>query len=271
MDEVIPIPGFGFGILTRAGSAPAPITMVLLNAGLTHRVGPFRSHVHFARHLSRRGVDTFRFDLPRVGDGPGAGVPVDAMVAAVFDVLERQTGARRFALGGICSAADMAWRLAQHDPRIAGVWLCDGFAHRGRWYGIARLRRVLGKPLRQWPAIAWRLLRGMRVDAADPDISVIRDWPTPDAFRRQAAQLLARGVQILATYTGGVSRYLLHPGQLDDTFGRARVHPGLRVEFWPAFDHTLMAPADREVVAAGLGDWLASFAANGLNSSGSRY
>src|SRR3546814_8811858 len=87
----------------------------------------FRS-VGIARYLATRGVDVFRFDLPRVGDGPGAGVSVGAMVAATLDTLVREAWARCFVIGGICSAADMAWHIAQDDPRIAGVWLLDGLA-----------------------------------------------------------------------------------------------------------------------------------------------
>src|SRR3546814_14223727 len=62
MDEVIDIPGFGYGILTPATARVAPVTLVLLNAGLTHRVGPFRGYVGIARYLATRGVDVFRFD-----------------------------------------------------------------------------------------------------------------------------------------------------------------------------------------------------------------
>src|SRR3546814_18531416 len=92
---------------------------------------PFRGYVGIARYLATRGVDVFRFDLPRVGDGPAAGLSVGAMVAATLDTLEREAGARCFVIGGICSAADMAWHTAQDAPRIAGVWLPAGFATRG--------------------------------------------------------------------------------------------------------------------------------------------
>jgi len=262
MDEVVAIPGFGYGILTPATvRAAAPVTVVLLNAGLMHRVGPFRSHVGIARYLAARGVDVFRFDLPRVGDGPAAGASVGAMVAAALDALERQAGAGRFVVGGICSAADMAWYLAQDDPRIAGVWRLDGFAHRGRWFRFARLRKALRRPLWQWPRLAWRLLGRLRPEerARTADIAVIRDWPEPKAFRRQSADLLSRGVRILAMYTGGVSKYMLDRRQLDDTFGESRRHAGLATTYWPELDHTLMSPADRDRVMVVLGDWLEGF------------
>src|SRR3546814_9876105 len=150
----------GDGLLTPATGPAAPVRLVLLNAGLTHRVGPCRGYVAIARYLASRGVDVFRFDLPRVGDGPGAGVSVGAMVAATLDTLEREAGARCFVIGGICSAAAMAWHIAQDEPRIAGVWLLDGFAHRGRWFRLSRVRKALRRPLWQWPWMAWRLQIG---------------------------------------------------------------------------------------------------------------
>lgn len=261
MDEVIDIPGFGYGILTPARRRATPVTLVLLNAGLTHRVGPFRGYVAIARYLATRGVDVFRFDLPRVGDGPAAGVSVNAMVAAALDALEREVGSRCFVIGGICSAADMAWHIAQDDPRIAGVWLLDGFAHRGRWFRLARVRKALRRPPWQWPGLAWRLLRGLRPEEGvyAADIAVIRDWPEPKAFRRQSTDLLSRGVRILAMYTGGVSKYMLDRRQLDDTFGKSCRHAGLTTTYWPAFDHTLMSPADRDHVLSSLGDWCEQF------------
>src|SRR3546814_5929747 len=84
------------------------------------------------------------------------------MVAATLDTLEREEGARCFFIGGICSAADMAWHIAQDDPRIAGVWLLDGIANRGRWFRIASVRQAQRRPPWQWPRLAWRLLRGLR-------------------------------------------------------------------------------------------------------------
>ncbi|WP_417473053.1 hypothetical protein [Luteimonas mephitis] len=264
MDEVLAIPGFGYGILSPATvRADVPTTLVLLNSGLIHRVGPFRAYVGIGRYLAGRGVDVFRFDLPRVGDGPAAGVPVDAMVAAVLDVLERETGTRRIILGGICSAADIAWRIARDEPRVAGVWLFDGFAQRGWWFRFARLRRALRRPMRQWPRQAWRLLAGLHREglAQTVDISNIRDWPEPAVFRQQSTELLSRGVRILAMYSGGVSKYLMHRRQLDDTFGDSRMHAGLSVAYWPELDHTMMSPADRDRVMVALGEWCRGFQA----------
>jgi len=251
MDEVIAFgDGRGFGLLSRAhGARRRAPTVVLLNAGLTHRIGPFRIYVRLARRLAAEGFDVLRFDLPRVGDGDARPAEsAEAVVTGVLDTLQQRAGAREFVLGGICSASDLAWRIVQNEPRVSGLLLYDAFADRGPWFRIARLRRALARPLAQWPGLAWRVLGRLRVQkpATGFDAQSARDWPEPAVFRAQTAALLDRGVQILAMYTGGVSKYLLHPRQLGTTFGMKRPDPRLELHYWPDYDHLLLPPDDRE-------------------------
>ena len=60
-----------FGILTSpdddAKLADAPVA-IILNAGIVHRVGPFRMHVDIARQLAAKGFSTLRMDLSGLGD-----------------------------------------------------------------------------------------------------------------------------------------------------------------------------------------------------------
>src|SRR3546814_13050248 len=119
MDEVIDIPGFGYGILTPATARAAPVTLVLLNAGLTHRVGPFRGYVSLARYLATLGREVFRFDLPRVGAGPAAGVWVGARAATPVDPSELLDGARMIVFGRSRRQAGMAWAHARAGPERA--------------------------------------------------------------------------------------------------------------------------------------------------------
>ncbi len=60
-----------FGILTTPDEnvrvAGAPIALIL-NAGIVHRIGPFRLHVDIARRLASKGYSTLRLDLSGLGD-----------------------------------------------------------------------------------------------------------------------------------------------------------------------------------------------------------
>ena len=263
MEEVIRIGDDGqFGLLTRAQASPRGMCVVLLNAGLIHRIGPQRLHVELARSLSACGYDAFRFDLPGIGDAAMATAQSPQQVLdRVFDLVLARTGASGLIVGGVCSAADLGWRVALRDDRVQGLLLIDPMAVKGRWYGAGRVRMAMRSPLRQWPA---KLLRRVRAGvgtastataAPSPAIEDYRDWPAPDEFRRQAGDLLARGVRILALYTGGVADYMLHARQIGDTFGDACTHPGFRGRFDPSLDHILFAASDRRRVVAEIASW----------------
>lgn len=113
---------------TRRADRPA---VVLLNAGLLHRVGPNRLHVRLARRLAASGLVVARFDLSGVGDsrpvGERSGFAERAVAEtrACIDLIAATRGVRRFIVGGLCSGADHALLAAGEDARIVGVALLE--------------------------------------------------------------------------------------------------------------------------------------------------
>ena len=118
-----------FGILsflhTRTSDKP---TVVLLNSGSVHHVGPNRLYVSLSRALSTLGYTCLRFDLEGLGDSvlQGAGrenhpYPESAIrdVDSCLQYLKKQFGCSRFVLLGLCSGAHTAFHagveLAEHD------------------------------------------------------------------------------------------------------------------------------------------------------------
>ena len=255
MDDVIPLDGGkGFGLLTRAQAPRRGQTFVLFNAGLIHRMGPFRLHVRLARTLAAEGYDVLRFDLPMVGDAPAGSHPGKAeVVREAMDAAQAATGNDRFIVGGICSAADLGWRTAMRDPRVDGLWLLDGLAVQNAWFRVGQLGLLMSRAPTRWFGMLSRFLRSRPEHA--PGLLDYRDWPAHREFLDGLGQLLERGVRIFALYTGGVSYYLLHPRQLDATFGIHRHHPGLRVAFRPEIDHLILSPSHRDDVLAQVRDW----------------
>lgn len=112
----------------RRAERPA---VVLLNAGLVHRVGPNRLYVRLARRLAASGLVVARFDLSGVGDSRPVGERSEfaeravAETRACIDLLAATRGARRFIVGGLCSGADQALLAAGEDVRIVGVALLE--------------------------------------------------------------------------------------------------------------------------------------------------
>lgn len=98
--------------------------VVLINAGLVHRIGPNRIYVKLARRLAAMGFLVLRFDLSGIGDSgprrdklPAAQSVMDETQQAM-DYLERSEGIKRFVLIGLCSGAAVAFQVATVDQRV---------------------------------------------------------------------------------------------------------------------------------------------------------
>lgn len=245
-----------FGILTPARGPRRGMTVVLFNAGLLHRPGPLRLHVDLADRLAQAGFDVFRFDLPGIGDAGMRGTAQEKVEQA-FDALAARTGSSRFLVGGICSAADLGWRMATIDDRVDGLILVDPLAVKNVWYHVGRLKLLLrNSPARLLRKLVRRLRRLSSGEAPPSAAEDYRNWPSPEEYRSGLARALDRGVRVLGFYTGGVTGYLTHGRQLVATYGRLRGHPGLRLEFHPELDHLLFAASDRRRVVDAIGRWV---------------
>jgi dienelactone hydrolase len=105
--------------------------IILLNAGLIHRVGPNRIYVKVARKMAELGILVFRFDHSGIGDSGARtdNLPVDKSVIAetqeAMDYLSAAKGIKRFVLMGICSGAETSAQTACFDPRVEGVILVN--------------------------------------------------------------------------------------------------------------------------------------------------
>ncbi|HTF90691.1 MAG TPA: alpha/beta fold hydrolase [Planctomycetota bacterium] len=152
---------------------PARAGVVLLNAGLVHRVGPARLWVALARRSSELGLATLRLDFSGIGDSPEtaasarfeARAPKEAR--AGMDALAAASGVERFALIGLCSGAEMAFKTALEDPRVRELVLINSprFLEEPSAELVARLEkqqdaryywRVALRNPRSW----WKALRG---------------------------------------------------------------------------------------------------------------
>jgi pimeloyl-ACP methyl ester carboxylesterase len=189
--------------------------VVILNAGVLHRVGPNRVHVQLARALARAGFVVLRFDLSGIGDSrprPGGEAFATAVLREVgesLDLLEATRGLRRFLVVGICSGADNGLRAAHADQRVVGAVLVDGYnlpslAHtlhlnrRRLLSAWSWLRLLLGRS-EVWSDIR-RSLAPARADQTTHTRyeSIL---PPPGEYVAQVRGLAARGARLLLVYT----------------------------------------------------------------------
>lgn len=236
---------------------------VILNAGLLHRVGPYRLHVQCARRLARQGLPVLRLDLSGLGysapDPDRQGL--DAALAdcgAVFDWLESSYSLQRPVLMGSCSGADMAHRIAVVDERVRGCVFLDGYAYQNAQsvvsYYAARVHRK--EVWSDW--LAAHLKRTPQQEAPGDDDESFWDseYPPLEQFRSELAAFVAREMPLLYVYTGSVREYN-YESQLFDVCPEAREGP-VSVRYFPRASHTYMLERDRLMLLDEVRDWAAT-------------
>jgi pimeloyl-ACP methyl ester carboxylesterase len=126
------------GIITYPLESLATVNVpavVILNAGIIHRVGPNRLHVKMARTLAAMGFVVLRCDFSGIGD---SGVRQDALpfkksaveeAQEAMDCLHEATGIEKFVLMGMCSGATISFRTACSDRRVVGAVLINARGH----------------------------------------------------------------------------------------------------------------------------------------------
>ncbi|MGN7725511.1 alpha/beta hydrolase family protein [Luteimonas sp. 22616] len=252
------------GILSGDPVSTSPV-LVLPNAGLIPRAGPFRLHVELAERLAAHGIRTFRFDTPGVGEAPRLpGCDTQEATLAALDHLAAHHGVDRFVVGGVCSAADLGWALATRDRRVVGMLMLDGISFTGFWFHFARIAGALRRGPGAWFGIARRLLGRTAANATAaaagagrmPFIAAERGWPGRAEARRQFTALVRRGARSLWIYTGGYADLFLHPRQFVAMFGRVARSPVVEMHYWPDCDHTFYARQHRDRLLGTIEQWM---------------
>lgn len=241
-----------------AANAADGVGVIVLNAGLVHRIGPFRLHVEMTRHLNAIGYPTLRFDLSTLGDSSASGEPqsheqqVCADVADAIALLSEQSSCTRFILIGLCSGAANAHLVARSDARVAGAIFLDGYAYRS--FGF-QLRHYLPRILNAVRS-AHSLVRRMRLGRQLREPSFGVEFPSRDKVRGDLVEMLERGLKLCFIYSGGFSKYFNHCRQFRECFGSISSHPGISVRFFKETDHTYILTCDRMRLLDNIDDWM---------------
>jgi pimeloyl-ACP methyl ester carboxylesterase len=137
------------GVLTRPdGSISSYPGIILLNAGLIHRIGPNRMYVKLARALAALGFPVLRFDLSGVGDSH---VRVDNLPfdrSAIDDAqqamnhLAQHYGMSQFIMMGHCAGAVNSFRTASQDQRVIAAVLINPEGGDEDWEEFDRKRKL---------------------------------------------------------------------------------------------------------------------------------
>jgi len=252
--------------------------IVMLNAGLLHRVGAARLYVRVARRLATMGFRVIRFDFSGVGDSDARkdSLPFeDSSVLEtqeVMNYLERTKDVSQFVIIGLCSGADVGFNTSVVDDRVIGVVQLDPYAYRTvgyylRYYG----RRVLEFDV--WKRfIATRLRHAFEkrevteLAVADGEQLVVnpyaRDFPPKEEVAVGLKRLVDREVRLLSIFSGGQDAYN-YEHQYFHSFSDIDFRGLLAVDYLAEADHIFSGLADQQFVLDRSEHWMEQFAPTG--------
>jgi pimeloyl-ACP methyl ester carboxylesterase len=265
------------GIVTSPGpGAPASTALVLLNAGVVHRVGPNRMHVEIARGLAALGFLVVRVDLSALGDSESRRDSTPFERAAVLETqdvmsaLAEEYGVSQFVTAGLCSGAVVAFNTAVADERVKGAVLINpqGFVSSAEWnahiVSKAQARQYWRRKLlssRSWrQALTGKsqyrflasLLKRRASALVSPNEAVTQVAGTLAA---QFGSLETRNVKLLLACSEGDLGLDYLKAILGRGFGRSGYIETLML---PAGDHSLTMAVSRGRFQAGLERWAQS-------------
>jgi dienelactone hydrolase len=252
-------PGEGLSaVLARPETLDAsrPV-FILLNAGLLHRVGPFRLYVQLSRRLAQRGFAALRLDLSGLGYTP-ARPGVQGVASALEDLdvviswLQSSFSLNRPVLLGSCSGADLAHRIAVADERVQGCGFLDGYAYHNSLSTLHYYSTRLHRP-DLWRKWFRSRLGNPEEDTEEDEVFWQSETPSLEQFRADLAGLIARDLPLLYVYSGSVREYR-YESQFFDVCPEARDAP-VTVRYYPRADHTYWRERNRRRLLDALCDW----------------
>lgn len=265
---------FGFGghlqgVLTlpptRNEDLPA---ILLLSAGLLHKIGPNRLHPILARKMSEMGVSTLRFDMQGIGDSdsPSArGTLQDQTresIRAAMDLVTEETGIKEFVLGGLCSGAEDGFATAVDDDRVVGLILLDPHGYPTTMYQIHRFfYRIRRKPLKM---LGWYLKRDETKESGSSE-AVQRfgyiDIPEQQYVIDSLKKMVKRKVKMLYIYSGSWE-YFNHRKQFFTMFKDVDFENHASIYHFKNQDHTATLRSDQDRLVSVIQSWFSKAVLN---------
>ena len=236
--------------------------MLFLNAGLLHRVGPYRLYVDLSRRLAKLGLPVCRFDLGGLGDSnnrPEALTDSERMVMdvrEVMDTLAQRWGVRQFLLIGLCAGAANAHTIAVRDERICGAIFLDGYQYttlKFFWNEYGPKVRHLSKWLRLFKRIFNNARFSNDAENVENAVFVVDDLSRAQ-FTEDLRMLIQRSTALFYIYTGGLARYNYRE-QFEDAFRNIDFQGRVSVEYFGQTDHLYTLLEDRAMLMQCICDW----------------
>lgn len=247
--------------------------VVIINAGIVHRVGPNRLYVDIARTLAARGYGVLRFDLLGLGDSDpltrntSLTAAAQADIKTALDYLEASHAAKAFVMCGLCAGANYGMLTTFEDPRVVGSILIDPtvsrtargkalhyarrLIHPATWTAMLALRHQVWQRALGWqrgPELA-RVAQAQSEQQEPPQMSEAQ-------VRASIERVIQRGARMMLVFTGGVNQVYNYRDQLFDLLPGLDFRDQLRLDFMPETDHTAGDGPGRAQLLRAIGDFM---------------
>lgn len=263
------------GVVTEPLGQPASPerpAVIFLNSGILHHVGACRLYVSAARALAARGFTVMRFDHAGIGDSEVRREAMPFEQGAILDTrdamahLTSTKGTQRFVLMGLCSGADMSFRVAGQDPRVVGLVQLDAWAYRTLGYYLRHYGKR-ARDLSAWTNFMRRKIRtvlggskpaGDERGADTVGAEYRRRFPPREEVAQQLTALLDRGVRMLYLFSGGQEEHFNHREQYRASFRDVNFRDQVRVEHLPDADHLFSGLEHQRFVIEAMTEWMSA-------------
>lgn len=258
----------------RRGDDGRP-ALLLLNAGLVHRVGPHRLHVKLARHIVEKGFVVVRYDMSGLGDSLTRrdNLPYDeSILLEVKEVMDRVgelTGNRTFCLVGLSSGALLSIQSALSDRRVVGVGLLNphGFVLANEWNEYIEnlfAARIYGtnllKPKSWLKAVTGKTNYRLMVQSLYYRLASIFKQPeevssSAEVVRKGLKQLFSLDSRILLLFAGS-DRSIDNFHQLFGSRWQQKLGSNVSEVTVPEANHTFANPVHQQQAITAITDWM---------------
>lgn len=259
----------------RGKNRPA---VILLNAGVIHRVGPNRLYVKMARNLAAMGFVVLRFDFSGIGDSKvrDDNLPFQKSVITeaqeAINYLNAARGTERFVLGGICSGARISFQIACRDPRVVAAVLINTGTYQ---YNTSKALKSFIKN-RKNTRYYWKIalfnseswLKAIQGKVNYQGILRAVGFQLKSLFDRKKKGmsegnnviaefrlLIERGVRLLLVYSEGDPGLDFFQMILGDEIHELTSNGRLKVEIIKRVDHTFTPLSSQENLLEAVGNW----------------
>jgi alpha/beta superfamily hydrolase len=281
------------GIITdpphAARRQPLP-AVILVNAGLVHRVGPNRLYVKLARSLAALGCVVLRFDLSGLGDSTVRddhlpfGKSAVSETREAMDALSAARGVEHFLLSGLCSGATISLTAAYGDPRVVGVMPINARTHHIASVGEEEVANYIRHDTAArsywtyWKAAVFKTSLWRKAITGHADYGAMVRWTirtlafplrSTVAWKRVVASqaqhaaadlhaLTERGVRVLFVYSAGDPGLDYCRVMLGNTLRALSPEGKVRVEIIPQADHTFTLRRHQDALLHAMCTWVAA-------------